>query len=183
VLPTIGRFRVSSDSSPSARSRSGSPFLEFHSAMPSPFPMAQDLLPSNEDRISHLEATIDDLSDVTKTMLQSILDKLGTPAPHILALSLILPMLEVKLFTPLSPIHPFTPSPTSRKKLVLKASLPAEFNGDRAKGKAFLTSCRTYIRLSPDAFPDDMTRIIWALSFMKADQASWWAQRELELEA
>jgi len=154
--------------------------------MPSPFPMAQDLPPSNEDHISHLEATIDDLrsqSDVTKTMLQSILDKLSTPAPHILAPSPILPMSEVKPFTPLSPIHPFTPSPTGRKKPVLKASLPAEFNGDRAKGKAFLTSCRTYIRLSPDTFPDDMTRIIWALSFMKADRASRWAQRELELEA
>jgi len=117
--------------------------------------MAQDLPPSNEDRISYLEATIDDLrsqSDVTKTMLQSILDKLSTPVPHIPALSPILPMLEVKLFTPLSPIHPFTPSPTSWKKPVLKASLPAEFNGDRTKGKAFLTSCQTYIQLSPDAF-------------------------------
>jgi len=140
--------------------------------MPSPFPMAQDLPPSNEDCISHLEATIDNLrsqSDVTKTMLQSILDKLGAPAPHIPALSPILPMSEVKPFTPLSPIHPFTPSPASRKKPVLKASLPAEFNGDCAKGKAFLTSCQTYIQLSPKAFPDDMTQITWALSFMKAD--------------
>jgi len=114
--------------------------------MPSPFPMAQDLPPSNKDCISHLEATIDDLrsqSDVTKTMLQSILDKLGALAPHILALSLILPMSEVKPFTPLSPILPFIPSPTGWKKPVLKASLPAEFNGDRAKGKVFLMSCRT----------------------------------------
>jgi len=117
VLPTIGRFRVSSDSSPSARSCSGSPFLDFHSAMPSPFPMAQDLPPSNEDRISHLEATIDDLrsqSDVTKTILQSILDKLGAPAPHIPALSPILPMSEVKPFTPLS-LHTAIPQCLSRQ--------------------------------------------------------------------
>ena len=48
--------------------------------------MAQDLPPSNEDHISHLEATIDDLKsqgEATKSMLQAILDKLGTPAPNL----------------------------------------------------------------------------------------------------
>jgi len=134
--------------------------------MPSPFPMAQDLLPSNEDRISHLEATIDNLrsqSDVTKTMLQSILDKLSAPAPHIPALSPILPMSEVKPFTPLSPIHPFTPSPASRKKPVLKASLPAEFNGDRAKGKAFVPDLHTAIPqgLSRRYDPDHLGIVVY----------------------
>ena len=173
MLLTIGCFRVLSDSSPSARSRSGSPFSDFHSAMPSPSPMAQDLPPSNEDHISHLEATIDNLKSqggATKSMLQSILDKLSTPVPNPVP-SPLLPHLGLQPNTPLSPISTFnTPSP-SWKRPILKASVPRDFTGDHTKGKAFLSSCRTYMHLCPEAFPDEMTRIIWALSFMKSNRA------------
>ena len=145
--------------------------------MPSPFPMAQDLLPSNEDRISHLEATIDDLKsqgEATKSMLQAILDKLGAPAPN------LVPSLALNPVT--SPISIFNTPSTGRKRPFLKASVPGDFTGDRTKGKAFLSSCRTYMRLCSEAFPDDMTRIIWALSFMKSDRAYRWAQRALDFE-
>ena len=36
--------------------------------------------------------------------------------------------------------------------------------------------------LCSEAFPDDTTRIIWALSFMKSDRAYRWAQRALDFE-
>ena len=70
-----------------------------------------------------------------------------------------------------------------RKKLSLKPSTPSEFDGDRAKGKAFLTSCRTYIRLCPEAFEDEVQQIVWAMSYMKTSRAGRWAAREFELEA
>jgi hypothetical protein len=39
-----------------------------------------------------------------------------------------------------------TTTPSARwKKNHLKPSTPADFDGDQAKGKAFLTSCHTYI--------------------------------------
>jgi len=60
---------------------------------------------------------------------------------------------------------------------------PPEFSGDRASGKAFLTSCRTYIRLCPEAFEDDSTKIVWAMSYMKSGRANHWAIREFEQEA
>ena len=140
--------------------------------------MAQDLPPSNEDRISHLEATIDDLKsqgEATKSMLQSILDKLGAPAPNPVP-SPLLPHLGLQPNTPLSPISTFNTPSASRKRPVLKASVPGDFTGDRTKGKAFLSSCRTYMCLCPEAFPDEMTRI------MKSDQAYCWAQRALDFE-
>ena len=146
--------------------------------------MAQDLPPSNEDRIFHLEATIDDLKsqgEATKSMLQSILDKLGAPAPNLVP-SPLLPHLGLQPNTPLSPISTFNTPSASRKRPVLKASVPGDFTGDRTKGKAFLSSCRTYMRLCPEAFPDETTRIIWALSFMKSDRAYRWAQRALDFE-
>jgi len=54
--------------------------------------------------------------------------------------------------------------------------------GDQAAGKAFLTSCRTYI-LCPEAFEDDLTKIVWAMSYMKTGCANHWATREFEQEA
>jgi hypothetical protein len=86
------------------------------------------------------------------------------------------------------PLGRRTPSPiptstASRKKISLKPSNPPDFDGDRSKGKAFLTSCRTYIRLCPEAFDDEPTKIIWAMSYMKSGRAGRWASREFELEA
>jgi len=64
-----------------------------------------------------------------------------------------------------------------QRKNFLKPSAPSEFNGDRSAGKAFLTSCRTYIR------EDDLTKVIWAMSYMKAGRAGRWATREFEHKA
>lgn len=66
--------------------------------------------------------------------------------------------------------HPVRPSP------------PAEFDGDRSKGRAFLNSCRLFLFLSEDVFNSDQERIYWALSFMKSGRASKWAQRLVRRE-
>ncbi|KDR64956.1 hypothetical protein GALMADRAFT_82488 [Galerina marginata CBS 339.88] len=69
-----------------------------------------------------------------------------------------------------------------RKKTSIRPSPPPDFNGDRAKGKAFLTSCRAYIRLVPEAFDDEAQQIVWAMTFMKSGRASNWAQRIFAME-
>jgi hypothetical protein len=69
------------------------------------------------------------------------------------------------------------------KKTLLKPSAPSEFDSDHTKGKAFLTSCRTYVHLCPEAFKDDTVKIIWAMSYMKSGQAGHWATREFEYKA
>ena len=57
----------------------------------------------------------------------------------------------------------------------LPPALPSEFNGDLSKRPNFLCSCQTYILLCPESFPDDQTKIIWALSYMKSGRAAKWA--------
>jgi hypothetical protein len=42
------------------------------------------------------------------------------------------------------------------------------------KGMAFLNSCQTYIRLCPKEFPDEQTKIVWAMSYMKSGHAQKW---------
>ena len=61
-------------------------------------------------------------------------------------------------------------------------ALPNEFDGDRSKGPTFLRSCQTYIRLCPDSFSDDQTKIIWSLSYMKTGRAAKWAARIFKYE-
>ena len=51
----------------------------------------------------------------------------------------------------------------------MKPAAPSKFDGTRSKGRAFLNSCELYIGLAPNQFPDDDSKIYWALSYMKGD--------------
>jgi len=136
--------------------------------------------PVHMDRVRAIEATMDEMKsqqEATHQLLQDVLARLG-------------PAQAQNVQDPL-PTRPARGSPTpsipassaGRKKLALKPSFPPDFSGDRAAGKAFLTSCRTYICLCPEAFEDDLTKIIWAMSYMKTGRANRWATREFEQEA
>lgn len=134
--------------------------------------------PVQVDRILAIEATVDDMrskNEATHQLLQTILDRLGPTQ----AQNAADPIRRPESFRP----SPIPTSSASRKKTSLKPSSPSEFDGDRSKGKAFITSCRTYIRLCPEAFEDDATQIIWAMSYMKSGRAGRWATREFEHEA
>jgi len=64
----------------------------------------------------------------------------------------------------------------------LKPATPSEFNGDRAKGRAFFNSCILYMSLCPDEFEDLTARVHWILSYMKGDRAATWADRAIRYE-
>jgi len=71
---------------------------------------------------------------------------------------------------------PHTPTLRSSTSKI-KPATPSDFSGDRTRGRAFLNSCQTYIRLCPDHFPSDQHKILWALSFMKDGRAAKWADQ------
>jgi len=135
--------------------------------------------PIHVNCILAIEATVDNMrsqNKATHRLLQDVLDKLGPAQARNVP----------------DPIRPPTrssarssPIPTSsvgRRKNFLKPSAPSEFNGDHSAGKAFLTSCRTYIRLCPESFEDNLTKVVWTMSYMKAGHAGRWANREFEHE-
>ena len=135
----------------------------------------------NTTRITVLEQRLDGMdskADATHKLLQTLMQSMGVTAPTSSAPPTTKPPPPRRN----SSRHSDTTS-AGRKKLSLKPSTPSEFDGDRTKGKAFLTSCRTYIRLCPEAFDDEVQQIIWAMSYMKAGRAGRWAAREFELEA
>ena len=61
---------------------------------------------------------------------------------------------------PATPV-PHTELPKASRKA--RPASPPEFNGDRSEGLAFLNSCQTYIRLCSEEFPDEQTKITWAI--------------------
>jgi hypothetical protein len=65
----------------------------------------------------------------------------------------------------------------SKKTCRPKPATPPEFDGGRKKGLTFLHSCQTYIRLCPEEFCDDQTKIVWAMSYMKSGRAAKWTSR------
>jgi hypothetical protein len=79
------------------------------------------------------------------------------------------------------PPHVTTPLLASQPSRV-KPGVPSHFDGDRAQGCAFLTSCELYILLTQSDFVDEQVRIHWALSYFKGGRAASFAERILRQE-
>ncbi len=142
--------------------------------------MSEDVPSADTDRLTALESTVRDLVDqnvATLELLKTFLDKTNAALPA----ATEKPPTDTR--RPNRRLSDTSASSAGRKKLSLKPSTPSEFGGDRTKGKAFLTSCRTYIRLCPEAFDGEVQQIVWAMSYMKDGRAGRWAAREFESEA
>jgi hypothetical protein len=64
----------------------------------------------------------------------------------------------------------------------VKLGVPSHFDGDRAQGRAFLTSCELYISLTQSDFVEEQVRIHWALSYFKGGHAASFAECILRQE-
>ena len=147
----------------------------------SPSEMSEDS-PVPADRLFALERAMEDSNirgNATQQLLNNLLLKLGEASPLI---DMQPPARRPDSRDP-ALASPIPTSLASSRRVAIKPSTPADFDGDRSKGKAFLTSCRTYIRLCPEAFDDETTKIVWAMSYMKEGRAGRWSACEFELEA
>jgi len=50
-------------------------------------------------------------------------------------------------------------------------ALPQPYDGSRASRKNFIHACQAYFRLRPDQFPDEHTKVQWAMTYMCRDCA------------
>jgi hypothetical protein len=66
--------------------------------------------------------------------------------------------------------------------LQIKPASLDNFDGDRSKGRTFLTSCELYLSLTGPDYPDEQARIHWALSFFKSECAATFAERIVRQE-
>src|SRR5271168_3287300 len=163
--PTIGLFR-----GPSSTSSDSSTFVYFPAEDSSLVivgnqpPEKSPLLNMESERITALEQALSELQARDEATQQ----KLDILISHISKPSVSTPNPVTQTITPET--HSAIPSTRG-----LRPALPTEFDGDRSKGMAFLYSCQTYICLCSASFPDDQTKITWALSYMKTGRAALWA--------
>jgi hypothetical protein len=64
----------------------------------------------------------------------------------------------------------------------IKPATPDNFDSDRSKGHAFLTSCGLYLSLTGSDYPDEQSRIHWALLFFKSGCAAMFAEHIVRQE-
>jgi hypothetical protein len=76
-----------------------------------------------------------------------------------------LPLLATS--TRMGVLHPSQPRSVLHSPQIKPASID-NFDGDRSKGRAFLTSCELYQSLTGLDYRDEQTHIHWALSFFKS---------------
>ena len=71
-------------------------------------------------------------------------------------------------------------SPNISSTCSIKAADPERFTGDRTETEGFICAIKLAIVIQPGSFPDEQTKILYALSFMTGGSAHTWAQNETE---
>jgi hypothetical protein len=93
------------------------------------------------------------------------------PSPSVSLPSLAIPIV----------LHPSQPGSVLHPPWIKPAS-PDNFDGDRSKGHAFLTSCELYLSLTGSDHPNEQSRIHWALPFFKSGRAVTFAEQIVRQE-
>jgi hypothetical protein len=117
-----------------------------------------------EPKLASQEARNTQALDVLNTTLQLLTAVIPTQSTTLLQTSLLV-------------------TSATRPKLDLKPSPSPNFDGDRQKGKGFLNACQAHFCLRPDQFPDEQTKIQWAMTYMNQGRAQKWANCVYHWEA
>ena len=84
---------------------------------------------------------------------------------------------QLSTWSPLPPIDP-PPLPTMTK--LLKIATPTPFTGLQDDLDRFKAECALYICLQGSEFPDDMSKMLFILSYMKGGAAGTWATHKIQ---
>jgi hypothetical protein len=128
----------------------------------------------DEERFQQMEKRFNKQAEATRAMNES-LNKFIAIMGNQEAARNIAPLPPISppfVTTTLQALHP------SR----VKPSVPSHFDGDRAQGRAFLTSRELYISLTQSDFVDEQVRIHWALSYFKGGHVVSFAEHILRQE-
>jgi hypothetical protein len=122
----------------------------------------------DEERFQQMEKRLNEQVEATRAMNETLTKFLAVMVNQEAARNIAPPPPASlpPVTTPLKASHP------SRVNL----GTPSNFDGDRAQGHTFLTSCELYISLSQLDFVEDQVRIHWALSYFKGGRAVTFAE-------
>jgi hypothetical protein len=122
----------------------------------------------DEERFQQMEKRLNEQAEATRAMNKTLNKFLAVMANQEVARN-------ITSLPPASPPPVTTPPKVSHPSRV-NPSAPRNFDGDRAQGRTFLTSCELYISLSQSDFVEDQVHIHWALSYFKGGRAATFAE-------
>jgi hypothetical protein len=128
----------------------------------------------DEERFQQMEKRLNEQAEATRAMNETLNKFIAIMGNQEVARNV----------TPLPPVSP--PFVTTTLQALhpsrVKPGVPSHFDGDRAQGGAFLTSCELYISLTQSDFVDEQVCIHWALSYFKGGCAASFAEHILRQE-
>ncbi|GLB35250.1 hypothetical protein LshimejAT787_0208150 [Lyophyllum shimeji] len=129
-----------------------------------------------EGRLEYQAGQVTQILDSLNELRQFVEQHVVNSVPHDPGPTTVQPTADAQ-----SPVlaAPISAQPPMRAGDRLRPAPPDSFDGEREKGRAFINSCDLYMSLAPDAFPDEQTRINWALSYMKGGRTARFAARAL----
>jgi hypothetical protein len=113
----------------------------------------------DEERFQQMEKRLNEQAEATRAMNEMLNKFIAIMGNQEAARNIAPP-------PPVSPPHITTPLQALQPSRV-KLGIPSHFDGDRAQGHTFLTSCKLYISLTQSNFVNEQVRIHWALSYFK----------------
>jgi hypothetical protein len=128
----------------------------------------------DEERFQQMKKRLNEQAEATQAMNEMLNKFIAIMGNQKVARNVAPPVL-------VSPPHVTTPLQASQPSRV-KPGVPSHFDGDRAQGRAFLTSCELYISLTQSDFVDEQVCIHWALSYFKGGRVASFAERILRQE-
>jgi hypothetical protein len=128
----------------------------------------------DEEQFQQMEKRLNEQAEATRAMNETLNKFLAVMANQEVTQNVASP--------PLASPPPVTTPPKASHPSRVNPGAPSNFDGDRAQGRAFLTSCELYISLSQADFVEDQVCIHWALSYFKGGRAATFAERVIRQE-
>jgi Retrotransposon gag protein/Zinc knuckle len=116
----------------------------------------QQLLQQHDQMTNHLMGSQDDLVNAASTAAVAAAQQFVTPPPP----------------------PTFLSAPSTNRSV--KAADPDKFSGDRGETEGFIRALKLAVAVRPGSFPDERTKLLYALSFMTGGSAQIWAHNETE---
>jgi hypothetical protein len=128
----------------------------------------------DEERFQQMEKRLNEQVEATQAMNETLNKFIAMVSNQEVARNVAPP-------SPASPPHVTTTLQASQPSRVI-LGIPSHFDGDRAQGHAFLTSCELYISLTQSDFVDEQVHIQWALLYFKGRHVASFAECILRQE-
>jgi hypothetical protein len=153
-----------------SRSRTGSYSALLNDILASPAEVPSLLLPSDDFRLP-ASATDWSLDQRFADLEVRLFERQEKMSETIRSMTRALDLLSKSVHVKQQVLLITSALPTKYFQSQLRPALPQAYDRSRSCGKISIHACQAYFRLRLDQFPDEQTKIQWAMTYMSRDRA------------